>query len=130
MPKILGTMATATTTPLPIYSLNDSHSVLIGNRYLVKVDSVLRCPVFGPNDSQVYDIDNILSTFYDCSDTDGEDSSSEDSEDSENSEDSQSDGDSSEGGDSEGESREEEGSQENVLVNVEETEFEIIEGAK
>jgi hypothetical protein len=130
MPKILGTMATATTTPLPIYSLNDSHSVLIGNRYLVKVDSVLRCPVFGPNDSQVYDIDNILATFYDCSDTDGEDSSSEDSEDSENSEDSQSDGESREGGDIEGESREEEGSQENVLVNVEETEFEIIEGAK
>ena len=125
MPKILGTMAAASNPPLPIYALNDSHSVLIGNRYLVKVDSVLRCPVFGPNDSQVYDIDNILANFYDCSDGDDDSDSDSGSEcgESESSEDS------SDGDDSEGESCEE-GSQENVLVNAEETEFEIIEDAK
>jgi hypothetical protein len=118
-------------TPLPIYELNDSHSVLIGNRYLVKVDSVLRCPVFGPNDSQVYDIDNILATFYDCSD--GEDS--QDSEDSESDGSSEGDG---EGREGDGEGREGDGSNEdsegsdqvNVLATVEDAEFEIIEDAK
>jgi hypothetical protein len=83
--------------------LNDSHSMIVGNRYMIKVDSVLRCPVFESNKSQVYDIDNILTSFYDCSDSerdgdsDSEDSDSEDSDsdndgvgDSEDSEDSES----------------------------------------
>jgi hypothetical protein len=106
-------------TPLPIYELNDSHSVLIGNRYLVKVDSVLRCPVFGPNDSQVYDIDNILANFYDCSDSD--DSSSE-------GDDSSSEGDSSEGeGDSSIEGEGQGSDQVNVIATLEDAEFEIIE---
>jgi hypothetical protein len=54
------------------YQLNDSHSILIGNRYIVKVDSVLRCPVFDSSDNQVFDIDGVLSSYYDCSDTESE----------------------------------------------------------
>lgn len=53
-----------------IYNMNDSHSLLVGSRYVVKVDSVLRCPVFESNDSQVYDIDGVLTNYYNCSDSD------------------------------------------------------------
>jgi hypothetical protein len=64
--------------------LNDGHSIIVGNRYIIKVDSVLRCPVFESNESQVYDIDNILTSFYECSDSeldrDDEDSDEEDSD--------------------------------------------------
>lgn len=52
------------------YQLNDSHSILIGNKYIIKVDSVLRCPVLDSSENQVFDIDGILSSYYDCSDTD------------------------------------------------------------
>jgi hypothetical protein len=51
------------------YSLTDSHSILIGNHYVIKVDSVLRCPVFESNEAHVYDIDSVLTNFYDCSDS-------------------------------------------------------------
>ena len=54
------------------YQLNDSHSILIGNRYIVKVDSVLRCPVFDSGENQVFDIDGVLSSYYNCSDTESE----------------------------------------------------------
>jgi hypothetical protein len=54
------------------YQLNDSHSILIGNRYIVKVDSVLRCPVLDSSENQVFDIDSVLSSYYDCSDTESE----------------------------------------------------------
>lgn len=62
--------------------LNDSHSIIVGNRYIVKVDSVLRCPVYESNDSHVYDIDNVLTSFYECSDSDtkSESDSDDDSE--------------------------------------------------
>ena len=64
--------------------LNDGHSIIVGNRYIIKVDSVLRCPVFESNESQVYDIDNILTSFYECSDSeldrDDEDSDDKDSD--------------------------------------------------
>ena len=67
--------------------LNDGHSIIVGNRYIIKVDSVLRCPVFESNESQVYDIDNILTSFYECSDSeldrDDEDSDEEDSDEEE-----------------------------------------------
>ena len=53
----------------PVYQLNDSHSVLIGSRYIVKVDSVLRCPVLESGEHQVFDIDDTLSNYYECSDT-------------------------------------------------------------
>lgn len=56
----------------PIYSLNDSHSIVIGSLYAIKVDSVLRCPVFDSGESQVYDIDNVLTNYYDDSDSESE----------------------------------------------------------
>ena len=64
------------------YQLNDSHSILIGNKYIVKVDSVLRCPVLDSNECQVFDIDGILSSYYDCSDTadDSDDTETDDDE--------------------------------------------------
>ena len=62
------------------YNLNDQQSVLIGHTYVVKVDSVLRCPVFETGETRVYDIDNVLSSYYDCSDSDSESDSDSDSE--------------------------------------------------
>jgi len=56
----------------PVYSLNDSHSIIIGSLYVIKVDSVLRCPVFESGESQVYDIDNVLTNYYDDSESDSE----------------------------------------------------------
>ena len=54
------------------YNLNDQQSVLIGHTYVVKVDSILRCPVFETGETRVYDIDNVLSSYYDCSDSESE----------------------------------------------------------
>jgi uncharacterized protein (DUF2225 family) len=34
----------------------------------VKVDSVLRCPIFDSNDKQVFDIDGVLTQYYSESD--------------------------------------------------------------
>ena len=62
------------------YQLNDSHSILIGNRYIVKVDSVLRCPVFDSGENQVFDIDGVLSSYYNCSDTESESDTDTDTE--------------------------------------------------
>ena len=62
------------------YQLNDSHSILIGNRYIVKVDSVLRCPVLDSSENQVFDIDSILSSYYGCSDTETETETDDDSD--------------------------------------------------
>jgi hypothetical protein len=60
------------------YNLNDQQSVLIGHTYVVKVDSILRCPVFETGETRVYDIDNVLSSYYDCSDSESDsDSDSE-----------------------------------------------------
>ena len=56
----------------PMYHLNDSHSILIGTRYAIKVDTALRCPVVESCDKDVYDIDGIISSYYDCSDSDSE----------------------------------------------------------
>lgn len=56
----------------PVYSLNDSHSIIIGSLYAIKVDSVLRCPVFESGESQVFDIDSMLTNYYDDSDSDSD----------------------------------------------------------
>ena len=64
----------------PIYSLNDSHSIVIGSLYAIKVDSVLRCPVFDSGESQVYDIDSMLTNYYDDSDSDSDNESDHDSD--------------------------------------------------
>jgi hypothetical protein len=64
----------------PVYSLNDSHSIIIGSLYAIKVDSVLRCPVFESGESQVYDIDSMLTNYYDDSDSDSDNESDHDSD--------------------------------------------------
>ena len=64
----------------PVYSLNDSHSIIIGSLYAIKVDSVLRCPVFESGESQVYDIDSMLTNYYDDSDSDSDNESDHDND--------------------------------------------------
>jgi hypothetical protein len=39
----------------------------------------LRCPVFETGETRVYDIDNVLSSYYDCSDSESESESESDS---------------------------------------------------
>lgn len=57
---------------IPAYFINDSHFILVGSHYIVKVDSILRCPVFGSSERQVFDIDDILTNYYECSDSESE----------------------------------------------------------
>ena len=61
-------------TRFKAYVLDHTQSVIVGHTYVVKVDSLLRCPVFESNEKQVLDIDGVLSSYYDCSDTDEGDS--------------------------------------------------------
>lgn len=74
--KVVATLFQTNTTVEPTryvaYNLNDQQSVLIGHTYVVKVDSILRCPVFETGETRVYDIDNVLSSYYDCSDSDSD----------------------------------------------------------
>jgi hypothetical protein len=55
----------------PAYNLNEQQSVIVGHTYIIKVDSILRCPVFESGENHVYDIDGVLSNYYNCSDSDG-----------------------------------------------------------
>jgi hypothetical protein len=64
----------------PLYVLDDGHSIIVGNKYIVKVDAVLRCPVFESTEHQVYDTDGILSSYYNCSDTDADSDADAESE--------------------------------------------------
>lgn len=59
-------------TRIHAYHLNHQQSVIVGHTYIVKVDSLLRCPVFESNEKQVFDIDGVLSSYYDCSESDDE----------------------------------------------------------
>jgi hypothetical protein len=103
-----------------IYHMNDSHSILVGSRFVVKVDSVLRCPVFESNDSQVYDIDSLLTSYYNCSDSETDSNSDSDS-------DSDSDCDSEvEMGDESGDESGDD-AQENNRADADDPEFEMIE---
>jgi hypothetical protein len=74
--KVVATLFQTNTAVEPTryvaYNLNDQQSVLIGHTYIVKVDAILRCPVFETGETRVYDIDNIVSSYYDCSDSDSE----------------------------------------------------------
>ena len=117
----------------PVYSLNDSHSIIIGSLYVIKVDSVLRCPVFESGESQVYDIDNVLTNYYDDSESDSE-AKNGDSDDNESDTISISDdeGDAGEGDDEEGEGEGEgDGAEEGADADVnpvhDDPEFEMIE---
>lgn len=64
-----------------LYCLNGQQSVIIGKVYVVKVDSILRCPVIESGENQVFDIDNLLTSFYDCSDSDSDSQPEYDDED-------------------------------------------------
>jgi hypothetical protein len=110
--------------------LNDSHSMIVGNRYMIKVDSVLRCPIFESNDSQVYDIDNILTSFYDCSDSEPEsqsESESDNESESDGESESESDNDNDDDNESESESDNDKHGDNTSECNSTDPEFEIIE---
>ena len=64
-PRIINTQPTR----FPAYVLDHTQSVIIGHTYVVKIDSLLRCPVFESNEKQVFDIDGVLSSYYDNSET-------------------------------------------------------------
>jgi hypothetical protein len=66
-------------TRFPAYNLNEQQSVIVGHTYIIKVDSILRCPVFESSEKQVFDIDGILTNYYDCSDTESDSVSESDS---------------------------------------------------
>jgi hypothetical protein len=68
--------ATEAPTRFPAYNLNEQQSVIVGHTYIIKVDSILRCPVLESNEKQVFDIDGILTNYYDCSDTESDSDSS------------------------------------------------------
>ena len=68
-------------TRFPAYQLNETQSVIVGHTYVIKVDSILRCPVFESGEKQVFDIDGILTTYYNCSDTESESESEIDDDD-------------------------------------------------
>ncbi len=59
-PRIINTQPTR----FPAYVLDHTQSVIIGHTYVVKIDSLLRCPVFESNEKQVFDIDGVLSSYY------------------------------------------------------------------
>ena len=64
-----------------IFSVNDGQYVFVGNRYIVKVDAILGCPVVESTDNDVFHIDDILTNYYEnsvCSDTDDEDDQDQD----------------------------------------------------
>lgn len=63
---------TESPTRFPAYNLNEQQSIIIGDTYIIKVDSVLRCPVFESSEKQVFDIDGILTNYYNCSDTESD----------------------------------------------------------
>jgi hypothetical protein len=67
--------------PLIAYNLTDKQSVIVGHTYVVKVDSLLRCPVFESNEKNVFDIDGVLTSYYECSDTDCDDHDQDDDDD-------------------------------------------------
>jgi hypothetical protein len=72
------------TTPIEVrnrvFTVNDGQYVLIGDRYILKVDSVLGCPVFESIDKEVFHIDDALTNYYEnsvCSNTDNDDDDDE-----------------------------------------------------
>jgi hypothetical protein len=59
-------------TRLRAFTVNDSQYILVGSRYMVKVDSILGCPVVESDDKDVLHIEDVLSNYYEnsvCSDT-------------------------------------------------------------
>ena len=70
------TKAAAVSQRIRAFTVNDNQFVLIGNRYMVKVDAILGCPVFESSDKDVLQIEDVLTNYYEdsvVSDTDVED---------------------------------------------------------
>jgi hypothetical protein len=64
-----------------VFSVNDGQYVFVGNRYIVKVDAILGCPVVESTDTDVFHIDDILTNYYEnsvCSATDDDDDDDDD----------------------------------------------------
>ena len=92
-PRVLGLLAEATAEvpALPkeaprirAFTVNDSQNILVGNRYIIKVDAILGCPVFESVDKDIFHIDDVLTNYYEnsvCSYTDNEDQDDEDQDD-------------------------------------------------
>jgi hypothetical protein len=67
-----------------VFTVNDNQFILIGNRYMVKVDAILGCPVFESCDKDVLQIEDVLTNYYEnsvVSDTDDEDDQDQDQDD-------------------------------------------------
>ena len=66
------------------FTVNDNQFILIGNRYMVKVDAILGCPVFESGDKDVLQIEDVLTNYYEdsvVSDTDDDDDQDQDDQD-------------------------------------------------
>ena len=73
--------ADAETQRIRAFSVNDSQYILVGNRYIVKVDSILGCPVFESVDKDVFQIDDVITNYYEnsvCSESDTGDDNNDD----------------------------------------------------
>jgi len=91
-PRVLEAIAQASeniTSPIEVrnrvFTVNDSQHVLIGDRYILKVDSILGCPVFESIDKEVFHIDDALTNYYEnsvCSNTDNDDDNDNDDDES------------------------------------------------
>lgn len=83
--RVLAAIAEATGTSVSAqriraFTVNDGQYLLIGNRYIVKVDSILGCPVFESVDKDVFHIDDVLTNYYEnsvCEYTDDDESEGE-----------------------------------------------------
>jgi len=66
-----------------VFTVNDNQFILIGNRYMVKVDAILGCPVFESCDKDVLQIEDVLTNYYEdsvVSDTEDEDTDADDND--------------------------------------------------
>jgi hypothetical protein len=114
--------AASSDKPLVAYTLSGKQSVIVGHTYVVKVDSLLRCPVFESNEKNVFDIDGVLTSYYTCSDTEN-DSDDERVDEDDSSVEGDDEDDSSVEGEGEGEGEVEQ----QVTTEYDETEFEVIQ---
>ena len=116
--------AASSDKPLVAYTLSGKQSVIVGHTYVVKVDSLLRCPVFESNEKNVFDIDGVLTSYYTCSDTEN-DSDDERVDEDDSSVEGEGEDDSSVEGEGEGEGEGE--VEQQVTTEYDETEFEVIQ---
>ena len=116
--------AEASDKPLVAYTLSDKQSVIVGHTYVVKVDSLLRCPIFESNEKNVFDIDGVLTSYYTCSDTEND---SNDEDDSSVEGECEGEGEGEGEGECEGEADAPAEGKQQVTPEYDETEFEVIQ---